>query len=449
MLTPDAALDRLQHVISQARRFGADAADAVYVAEASSSIGIRMGELEDVSRSEGEDVGLRVFVGTRAAQVSSSDLSLRALEAAAERAVAMAREAPEDPYAGLAPEELLFHGPHADLDTYDPEAAACSPDRLKQIALEAEDAARAVAGVTNSEGGNASAGEGVMALATSHGFAATSRGSSVGLSASVVAGAGDNMQRDYDWTTSRYVSDLRSPSEVGRTAGERAVKRLNPIKLETGTLPVILDPRIGGSLLSHLLGAISGSSIARGTSFLRDAEGTALFPESLSVIDDPLRPRGLRSRAFDGEGLPTRRTAIIDRGVLTTYLIDSSSGRQLQRSPTGHATRGIGSVGAGATNLHLEGGHGTATELMADIKRGFYVTELIGMGVNQLTGDYSRGAAGFLIEDGVLTVPVSEVTIAGNLKAMFKSLSAADDLQFLHAVNVPTMRIDGMTLAGA
>ena len=448
MLTVPAALDRLDIALAAARAAGADAADALYVGDGSTSVSVRIGKLEDIGRSEGEEVGIRVFIGQRSASVSSSDLSPEALAVAATRAVAMARLAPEDKWAGLAPADRLLTGAIPDLDIDD--GGDPASETLRDLALAAEDAARAIAGVTNSEGGGGSAGRAVTALATSGGFRGGKRSTSYGASASVLAGTGADMQRDYAWHSARHFADLEGAAIIGARAGERAVRRLNPIKLETGSLPIVFDPRIGSSLIGHLVGAITGSAITRGTSFLKDALGTQVFDSHITVVDDPLRRRGLRSRSFDGEGLPVGVTRIIDAGRLTGWLLDAASARQLGLAPTGHAARGTsGPPGASTTNLHLEAGSVTPAALMADIKRGFYVTELIGMGVNGLTGDYSRGASGFLIENGELTVPVAEVTIAGNLIDMFKALVAADDLSFRHASNVPTLRIDGMTIAGA
>ena len=448
MLDPDNALTRLDAALAAARAVGADAADAMYVGDGATSVSVRLGKLEDIGRAEGEEIGIRVFVGNRSASVSSSDLTVAALREAAERAVAMARLAPEDPYAGLAPAELLASGALPDLDIHDD--TQISAAELKERAAAAEDAARSVPGVTNSEGGGASAGLVVTALATSTGFRGGKRSTSHGLSASVLAGTGGDMQRDYAWHSARYLADVESAEAIGRRAGERAVARLNPLKLASAAMPVVFDRRVSASLLGHLVGAITGSAIARGTSFLKDKLGQAILPAGLSIIDDPLRPRGLRSRAFDGEGLPAQRTAIISQGVLTNWLMDSASARQLGLAPTGHASRGTsGPPGAGTSNLHLEGGTATPAELIADIKQGIYVTELIGMGVNGLTGDYSRGASGFLIENGEITRPVAEITIAGNLVAMFANLAAANDLHFRHASNAPTLRVEGMTVAGS
>jgi PmbA protein len=431
-----------------ARKAGADAADVLYAGDASLGIQVRLGELEDVGRSEGEEIGLRVFVGQRSASVSSSDLSRDAMAALVDRAIAMAREAPEDPFSGVAGDDLLFKGPEMALESDD--GADPSPAELKERALATEDAARSVAGVTNSEGAGASAGRAVVALATSSGFCRGYTSSHYGGSASVIAGEGGAMQRDYASHSTRHYADLDGPEEIGRLAGERAVRRLNPGKLPSGTMPVLFDPRVGGSLIGHLLGAISGPSIARRTSFLLGREDAPVFDTAVTIIDDPHRVRGIRSRAFDGEGLPTVRRALIDRGRLTGWLLNLAAARQLGLAPTGHATRGIGGApGTGATNVHLEPGAQSPAALMSDIKRGLYVTEMIGQGVNPVTGDYSRGATGFIIEDGELAGPVAEITVAGNLIDMFRTLSAADDLEHRRSVNVPTLRVEGMTVAGA
>ncbi len=442
MLSTDQSKDRAADLIARAIRAGADAADAVYSGDAATQVQMRLGLLEDVEHSEGEEMSLRVFVGNRLASASSSDLSPEALDALAARAVAMAREAPEDAYAGLAPQERLLRDlpPELDLD----DNIDVHPEALKERALTAENAALAISGVTNSNGASASAGRAVFALATSHGFVGGYSGSNHGLSASVLAGSGGDMQRDYAYSSVRHLADLEQAAAIGVEAGMRAVARMNPIKLKSGPMPVVLDPRVSASLLGHLIGAISGSSIARKTSFLLDALGTSIFSSGITIIDEPHRIRGLRSRPFDGEGLATANTTIIDKGVLTTWLIDSTAGRQLGLAPTGHATRG----GAGPSNLHMAAGLISPTVLMADIAHGFYVTDLIGMGINGLTGDYSRGASGFQIIDGQIAGPVAEVTIAGNLKDMFSALIPANDLEFRYATNAPTIRINGMTLAG-
>jgi PmbA protein len=442
------AESRVADLVAAARRAGADAADAVYFRNQSTEVQVRLGALEDVGRSDGEEIGLRLFVGKRSASVSSSDLSTDALAALVDRAAAMAREAPEDEYSGLAPADRLLTGAAIDVDADDGEDP--SPAALRERALAAEDVARAVSGVTNSEGAGASAGRTLMALATSTGFARGYVSSGYGCSASVIAGEGAGMQRDYGYHSARHLADLEASEDIGRRAGERAVARLNPGKLPSGPLPIVLDPRVGTSMLGHLSGAITGAAIARRTSFLLGKLGEQILAGGLTIRDDPHRPRGLRSRSFDGEGLPTQAMDIVADGVLTTWLLDSASARQLGLAPTGHASRGgSGAPGAGTSNLYLEAGTVAVDALIADIKLGVFVTELIGQGVNGITGDYSRGASGFAIRDGKIAEPVAEITIAGNLKDMFLNMAAADDLVFRRAMDVPTLRIDGMMVAGA
>ena len=448
MLSISEAETRTADLVAAARKAGADAADALYLCNASTQISVRLGALEDVERSEGEEIGLRLFVGSRSASVSSSDLSADALSALVERAVAMAREAPEDPYAGLAPEDRLLRGPSVDVDGDD--NADPAPAELRARAEAAEDAARGVQGVTNSEGAGASASRTVIALATSAGFARGYSTSGYGCSASVIAGEGGGMQRDYAYHSARHLGDLEDAQAIGLRAGDRAVKRLNPGKLSSGAMPVVYDPRVGSGLLGHLAGAITGSAVARRTSFLLDKLGAAVFAKGIFIRDDPHRPRGLRSKPFDGEGLPTGPRDIIADGVLTGWIMDSASARQLGLEPTGHATRGVGGPpGTGLTNLYLEAGSLSPEELVADIKLGVYVTELIGQGVNGVTGDYSRGASGYVIRDGRICEPVAEITVAGNLTDMFRELTPASDLVFRRSVDAPTIRIDGMMVAGA
>jgi PmbA protein len=448
MLSPNDALDRALSLVEKAKKAGADAADAVYVCDASTEVQVRLGALEDVIRSEGEDIGLRVFIGQRSATISSSSMNPDVLEKLVGRALDMAKEAPEDPYAGLAPQELLLRSAPGDTDSDD--GLDPDPQSLREVALACEDAARSVKGVTNSEGAGASAGRSIFALATSHGFAGVSQASGYGISASVLAGEGDAKERDYEWRSARHRADLPASDWIGQRAGERAVARVNPSMVKSGMMPIIFDPRVGSSMVGHLVSAISGAMIARKTSFLLDALSEQLFDSSLSIIDDPLRQRGLGSRNFDGEGLPTARRAIIDNGVLTGWLMESASARQLGLSPTGHASRGVsGAPGTSPSNLHIEGGLVSVEELISDIDYGVYVHELSGQGVNLVTGDYSRGAAGFLIEKGRITAAVSEFTIASTLKEMFRNLSAANDIEFVRTTNVPTLRIDGMTVASA
>ncbi|WP_156680106.1 TldD/PmbA family protein [Sphingomonas profundi] len=448
MLSPPAAQDQVAALIARATRAGADAADAIYVCNASTQVQVRLGALEDVERSEGEEIDLRLFVGSRSASVSSSDLSGEALAALVDRALAMAREAPEDRWSGLAPADRLLAGPPRDVDADD--GADPAPADLRARALAAEDAARGVAGVTNSEGASASASRAVFALGTSHGFAGGYATSGYSVSASVIAGEGAAMQRDYSFHSARHAALLEAPEAIGRRAADRAVARLNPGKLASGQMPVVYDPRVGSGLLGHLTGAITGAAIARRTSFLLEKLGQRIFAEGIVVRDDPHRPRGLRSKPFDGEGLPTAPSEIVADGVLTGWLLDSASARQLGLSPTGHAVRGVGGPpGAGTSNLYMAAGTLLPEDLIADIRLGLYVTELIGQGVNGVTGDYSRGASGFVIRDGRIAEPVAEITIAGNLKDMFLNLTPANDLEFRRATDVPTIRIEGMMVAGA
>ncbi|WGS28862.1 TldD/PmbA family protein [Bradyrhizobium sp. ISRA464] len=435
-----------QRLVDAAKRAGADAADAVAVRGVSQGVEVRDGRVEETERSEGDDVGLRVFVGQRQAVVSTNDVSGDGVAKLAERAVAMARVAPDDKYVGLADPALLAHD-FPDLDLLDRKVPSTA--ELEQRAMEAEAAALAVKGVTKSGGASASTGIGGMVLVTSTGFHGSYLRSSQSISTTAISGEGTGMERDYDFTSALHASDLDSPATVGRKAGERAVARSNPRKVETCKVPVIYDPRVAGSIIGHLVGAINGASIARKTSFLKDRLGEQLFSKTIRIIDDPLRVRGLRSQTFDAEGVKVKKTALIDDGVLTTWILDSATARELGLVTTGHAHRGVSSSPSpGSYNLHLEPGTVTPKELISDIKQGFYVTDLIGSGVNGVTGDYSRGASGFWIENGEITYPVSEVTIAGHLLPMFKSLVAANDLEFRYGVNAPTLRIEGLTLGG-
>lgn len=447
MLTPEQAKDRANDLVERARRAGADAADAIYAANASEGIQVRLGKLEDVERSESEHIALRLFVGRRSASIGSSDLSPQALDELAERAISMARLAPEDAYAGLAPEELLSHGPYPELDTCDTDAP--SPQQLREIAEAGEDAARAVAGVTNSDGASASQGGGVFALATSHGFAGGHASTSHSISVSVVAGEGGAKQRDNAWRQAHHRADLPSAAEIGTLAGERAVSRLNPGRVRSGPMPVVFDPRVSSTLVGHLLGAMSGNAIARRSSFLLDRLGEQILPPGTVIGEDPHRPRGLRSRPFDGEGLATRARNLVEDGRVTGWLLDTAAARQLGMEPTGHAARsGGGSPSVSVSNVHFAAGDVSPEELIADIADGIYVTELIGQGVNGVTGDYSRGASGLRIVDGKFAGPVAELTVAGNLLSMYANMRAANDLEWHRAINVPTLRVDGMTVAG-
>ena len=444
-LDQSALTDAAARLVEAARRAGADAADAVAMRSMALSVEVRDGAVEEAERSESDDIGLRVLVGGRQALVSTNDLKGDPA-ALAERAVAMARVAPEDRFAGLADRAALAHD-LPDLDLID--EVLPSPTRLEALAHAAEVAGLGVQGVTKSGGASASAGIGGLVLVTSHGFSGAYLASHHNLSMVAIAGDGTAMERDYDFSSALHAGDLENAEKIGRSAGERAVRRLNPRKVATGRFPVVFDPRIAGSLVGHLSSAVNGTAIVRKTSFLMDKMGERLFPPGIRVVDDPLRRRGLRSRPFDGEGVAGRPLALVEDGVLRSWLLDSATGRELRLPTTGHAQRGVSSAPSpGATNLHLAPGAKTPQALIADVAQGFYVMDLIGMGANVVTGDYSRGAAGLWIENGTLSFPVSEVTIAGNLTDIFANLEPADDLVFRYGTNAPTVRIEGLTVAG-
>lgn len=448
MQVPEQARRIAQALIERGLAAGASGADAMYVGERSSGVEVRLGETEGVNRSESEEVGLRLFAGGRSATVASSDLSDEALDILVERCLAMAREAPEDPYAGLAPEELLERGPLRDLDNFDP--AEPDPSALRSRALEAEQAALAVQGVTNSGGAGASASATIVALATSGGFAGVYRLTGHGCSASVIAGEGSGMQRDSEWHSARHLADLEPAADIGRRAGDRAVARLGPSRPKPGRYPVLFDPRVSATLLGHFAGAIAGGSVARKTSFLKDKLGGQVFAPGVTIIDDPLRPRGLRSRPFDAEGVRVSRQELVTNGLLNQWIADSASARQLGISPTGHAVRGVGGAPhAAPTNMYIEPGSRSRTELLAAFPEAVLIIELIGHGVNPVTGDYSRGAVGFMVRDGAIAEPVSEITIASNLVEMFATLEPGSDLVFRRGTDAPTLLIPEMTVGAA
>ncbi len=439
-------LERLSDLIAHARKAGADAADAVLVAGTSLSVARRLGQTEHVERSEGQDLGLRVFIGKKAAIVSATNVDPASFAALAERAVAMAKVVPEDPYTGLA--DTAAPPDTQNLDMVD-SAEPSTEDLIARAAI-AEDAARAVPGITNTEGADAGFSRGEIYLVTSAGFAGHRIGTGHSISATALAGEGTGMQRDYDYDSKVYLADLDDPAAIGRSAAKRALARLNPTRPKTAKLPVVYDPRVAPSLIGHLMGAINGASVARGTSFLKEKLGQKIFASGIFIHDDPRRVRGPRSRVFDGEGTPTKSRALIEDGVLTTWLLDSRSARQLGMVSTGHASRGTsGPPSPSASNLWLVAGTMTPDELMADIKLGLYITELMGGGVNGVTGDYSRGAAGFLIRDGKLAEPVAEITVAGHIVAMFANMTPGSDLVFRRGTDSPTVRVEGLTMAGA
>jgi PmbA protein len=440
-------LELADGLLRRARAKGADAADAVAIRREDTEVGIREGKLEKLERSESSEAGLRVFVGQSSAVISGSVLDPAGLDRLADMAVAMARAAPPDPYAGLAEIGQTGRSTVAlDLEAGElPDARA-----LEDWCHKAETAAFRVTGVTKSSGTGASASRREIALVTSNGYMGSYARTSTGISASVIAGTGTGMERDYEYSSAIHPNDLRDPQEIGRVAGERAVRRLNPRKIRSQSVPVVYDRRIASSLLGHLISAVLGSAIARKSSFLQNRLGELVFPETVDVMDDPHLVRGLSSRPFDGEGLAGQPLKIIENGRLASWLLDLRSARQLGLKPTGHAARGMSNPPSpSSSNVYMVKGKSDPRALIADIKSGVYVTELIGMGVNMVTGDYSRGASGFWIENGEIAYPVSEITVAGNLKDMFSNLMPADDLEFRSSVNAPTLRVEGMTIAGA
>lgn len=443
MLEPQAALSIASSLVDRSLAAGATAVDAAYSGDRSTSVQVRLGKLEQVSDAEGESISLRVFDGARSASVASSDFSEEALAQLIDRCIAMARQAPEDPFAGLAPSDLVERNPPL-LALGD--FAEVGPDKLLERALEAEAAALAVSGVSNSTGSGASASAQVIALATSGGFSGAYRSGGHGTVAGVIAGEGAAMQRDHAWHSVRYLDDLDDARDIGTRAGERAAARLNPGRIKAGTYPVLFDPRVSASLLNHFAAAISGSAVARGTSFLKDRLNEQVIAPGVAIVDDPLRARGLRSRPFDAEGLRVVRQALVQDGVLRQWIADSAAARQLGIAPTGHASRG---GGAAPSNLYFEAGKRSREELLAAFPEALLVVELIGQGVNGVTGDYSRGAAGFMVRGGEIAEPVSEITIASNLNQMFAMLEPGSDLEFRRGIDAPTILIPEMTVASA
>jgi len=441
---PRKLTDTVAALVEAARRAGADAADAVAVRGRSSSVSVRLGKVESTEASEGDDMSLRVFVGKRVASVSATASSDP--KALAERAVAMAKVSPEDPFQGLADASFLVKAPR-DLDLYD--ATVVSAADLKAQAMAAEEAALAVSGVTNSSGSGASAGLGGLVLATSHGFLGHYVGTRFSRSVSVIAGEGTGMERDYEFSSRLHFADLDSPETIGRKAAERAVRRLNPRKAKTATVDVVFDPRVSRGIAGHLADAINGASVARKTSFLRDKMGQQIAAANITVSDEPMKVRGQSSRPFDGEGVEGQKLLMVEDGVLKHWFLSTSAARELNLTTNGRGVRAASSVTPSSTNLAIEPGERSAEDLIRSVRSGFYVTEVFGQGVNMVTGEYSRGASGYWIENGELAYPVSEVTIASNLKDMFLRMIPASDVDRNFGTAAPTLLIEGMTLAGS
>jgi PmbA protein len=443
MLAPDI----LDLALDAARAVGADAADLMLVERASLEVSWRLGELEALERKEAHELGIRLLIGRRQATAATGRLDRESLRALIADLAEGARHLPEDPFVGLAdPADLVTAPPELDLA----DAAEPTAEALIEAAAACEDAARSIAGISNSEGAAAGWSRRTVTLALSNGFRGAYTRTTHRIGVTVLAGTGTAMERDHEWRAATHRADLPGPAEIGRSAAERTLRRLGPRKIASAAVPVVYEPRVAASLLRHLAAAINGEAVAKGTSFLRDSLGEAVCGRGVVVVDDPLRPRGLASRPFDAEGFLGRRRRLVDAGMLTTWLLDLATARRLGFSgSTGHAARAPESPPApAATNLVLEPGTASPEELMSDIRSGLYVTDLMGMGVSMVTGDYSRGAAGFRIERGEIAYPVSEVTIAGNLKHMLTSLVPASDLAIRGSCDAPTVRVDGMTVAG-
>ncbi|MEM6603367.1 MAG: metallopeptidase TldD-related protein [Pseudomonadota bacterium] len=443
----DDILSLSEDLVKKTKTFGADHAEVVIIKTTDTGIDVRNGEIENSDYSDAMGVGVRVLIGQKSATVSGSDLSPQALSSLAERAVSIAKFVPDDEFSAIAPEDMLEKNPNYDLGCYDD--AFPSLDTLREYAFETEKVALSYDGITNSEGAGCSFGSYALGLVASNGFSGLYQKTLFGLSCCVLAGEGTEMERDYDYTTTPFFSKLKKPDVIGRNAAEKTLKRLHPKRMRSGEVPIIFDTRSGRSLLGYFAGAISADRVARKTSFLGNAVGEKVFADSIHIIDDPHLKSGLGSCPFDLEGVRNPKLDIVTDGTLNHLFSHGASSRQLNITNNGRATRSVSAVPYPAsTNLYMQNGTMTPAALMKDIDYGLYVMDTIGHGINEITGDYSIGAAGFLIENGEISYPVSEITIAGNLKNMFLNMQAANDLKFESRKNVPTLRVDGMTVAG-
>ena len=437
----------LDDVLKKALIKGAESADGIIIRSTSVSHSQRLGKIEKLEREESMSMGLRVFSGRKQAIVSSTSTKPEALDELVLRVIAMANSVPDDQWCGLAdPKQFATQKFDLEISDYkEPNNAD-----LINLAQECEESALNIDGVTNSEGAESSWNHNEISLVTTNGFSDSYSKTHSSLSVSVIAGQGIDMESDYDFSQAVFFSDLTEPSKLGASAGRRAVSHLGSRKMPTSSVPVIFDPRVANSFLGHLISAISGPSVATGTSFLKGSLNQPIFSSNITIVDDPHMPRGLRSKPFDAEGLDNKKINFVENGILVSWLLDLASARQLGLQSTGRASRGTSSPpNPSPTNLYLEPGPLSPADLMADIKNGFYVSSLMGMGVNGVTGDYSRGANGFWIENGKLSFPVSEMTIAGNLIEIYKNIIPANDLEFLYGINSPTIRVDGLTVAGS
>lgn len=440
-------LDQLSHLIQKTKKHGADAADVLCVVGQGTSVQTRMGQVEKIERTETQDIGLRVFIGKRQAVVSTTSLNPDSFDSLIDQAIAMARVVPEDEFAGLVPSDSS-QTPPVIADLFDPTVPA--EELIIQKALGLEQAALDVSGITNSEGANVYWGQSEVFLVNSLGFSGTYKRSHFGQSLSVIAQKNGQMESDYDYDARVFFNDLTDVTAMGHELGDRTVKRLGAKKVKTQQVPVVFDSRVARSLIGDFASAINGAAIARGTSFLRDSMNQALFNDSIQIIDDPFLVKGPRSRAFDAEGVIPQKRLVIDQGVLQTWLLDGRSARQLGLKTTGNASRSPASTPSPTpSNFYLQAGTQSPQELMKEMQTGLYVTDVMGQGVNLLTGDYSLGIRGFWIEKGEQTYPVAEITIASHLKEMFHTLTPANDLQLRFGIESPTVRIEAMMIAGS
>jgi PmbA protein len=437
----------LAALLDYAKQAGADASEASLAARESISAEVRMGELEGMEREEARNVALRAFIGKQQAAASTTDLSTAGLRALAERTVAMAKAAPEDAYCGLLDPRYRAPGPFPDLDLSD--TARPSPERLLELARACEAASLAVPGIANSSGGGASSEASTFVHLTSDGFEGVESGTSYSLGTQPVAERGEDMERDYEYRTKRFFAELPAPETIGRIAGERTAARLGAKKVASQKATVIFENRIAGRILGPFLSAISGPSVARGVSFLKDKLGQRVFAQGFELLEDPLRPRTLGARAFDGEGGAVRAMKLVEDGAITTWLLNASSARQLGLEPNGHATSGHGGPpGVGTANLFVKPGALDRDGLMSEASKGMFVTEMFSPSLNMNTGDWSVGVAGFWFENGAIAHPVSEVTVAGNLLDMYARLRCGGDLDTRGALEAPSLVVDDLVIGG-
>ena len=439
--------DIIEKALSAAKQAGADGADVSFIKGGGLDVQVRLGKVESAERAEDYQIGMRVFVGQKSATISSGQLDDENITKLAERAVAMAKHAPEDPYARLATAEEQAKS-FPDIELFDD--TSYSTEQLTEIALACEEAALSQAGISNSDGASASSGSSEVLIGTSTGFNASYKRSSFGFSAVVLAEKDGQMERDYDYSSAVFAEDLDKPEVVGRSAATRTLARLGGRKPQTGTFPVIYDKRVSRSLAGHVASAINGAAIARGTSFLKDKMGEQIANASVRLLDNPLLPRGMGSRLFDGETLPVQKRYLVKDGCLQGWLLDLATAAQLGLSPTGNASRSLsGPPSPSVSNFIMEEGETTLDDMIADIDQGFYITELMGSSVSLTTGDYSRGASGFWIENGRITWPATEATIAGNLKDIFTDMMPADDLELTQSIAAPSVFVKQMMVAGS